>query len=295
MHQWATKTSGTMTDSDYMRHLWQDLVPKHAMSHRFLLHGLLAHAALHRSHSVLSPQRELYIDLAKQHHLQGLGRYISSLKNINQENCHALFAFSALIGALSYGMLQVSGDQGEDFIKAVVDTFDLFKGATLIAGQAASWIQAGDMRPLLYPDLLDSVPNTPVPSGPRVALEALLGHVQSSVHIGSPAGSPQDVSAAEINTVYASSTKGLLSILPSKTGPGPQIAAVFNWPATIDPLYIKLLKAREPKALILLYHYGTALQSLDHLWWLHGTGDRIHRTIDASLSPEWHPYLSLAA
>lgn len=296
MHQWATKTSATMTDSADMYELWQDIIPKHAMSHRFLLHGILAHAALHRSRDVLPEQREFYIHLAKQHHLQGLSRYISCLKSIDQENCHSLFAFSALIGALSYGMLQVTDDEGEDFIKAVVDTFDLFKGATIIAEQAAVWIQTGDMRPLLYQDLIGSTSASPTPKpwAPRIALEALLGHVQSTVRVESPATSPQEISASQVNAVYASSIQGLLSILPAKDGLGPPVAAVFNWPATIDQTYIKLLKAREPKALILLYHYGTALQCLDSMWWLQGTGDRIHRTISARLDAEWHPYLALA-
>lgn len=295
LHHYSTRTSLTLADEEMKREVWQINVPRHAFSHRFLLHGLLSLAALHRSQDYPAAQHSYYIERARKHHSQALSQYIPLLQNINRENCHALFAFSALIGALSYGLLQLADDdeRPEELMNGVVETFDLLKGSTIIAEQARSWLSRGDLKyfMVLYTAATSSTP--PAEHTNHAALESLLDRVQSTPFVRSGDLSGPEGPSTSDGAIYTHSIHQLFRVLETTHSDMPKIGTVLFWPLTVDQAFINLLKARDPTALVILAHYGTALHRLNDVWWLRTLGGRLCRAIFLSLDPEWHSYLNL--
>ena len=50
---------------------------------------------------------------------------------------------------------------------------------------------------------------------------------------------------------------------------------------------VRLLKERDQMALVILAHYGVALNTRNEFWWLEGVGARVIRAISRVLGPEF--------
>ena len=294
MHHYTAKTCFTMTDDATLHHIWQTVMPMEAFSHEFLLHGLLALAALHYRVENPEPQDTNFTELAQQHQEQALSSYIPLLESIDRNNCHALFAFSSIIGALSYGFLQISMDGVLDyeFVSTFVEIFDLLMGSTAVAVQARQWLRAGALSAMMAPiptfdnDMRDCNEQS------RHALQLLLHHVQHLSLSGnisdyySQSGSPQET--------YVSSIVKLGGLFPSQNGNRPTLNELIGWPVFAGPPFISLLKKRDPIALVILAYYGAALHGNSHIWWLQGLGPRLVQSVNRLIDSEWHPYLRWA-
>ncbi|KAL9109762.1 MAG: hypothetical protein Q9227_005631 [Pyrenula ochraceoflavens] len=298
LHHYTTRTCFTMTDDIQLHHIWQIVIPKQAFSHEFLLHGLLALAALHYRRESSGSHSTTFTELAQQHQEQALTSYIPLLQTIDEVNCHALFAFSSIIGALSYGFLQISEDRisDEEYVRSFADIFDLLIGATAIAVQARPWLRAGDLSIMMAPTpnfderMVDSCDQA------RTALQFLL---QSIRHLSISPSGPDYFTGANHGThqeTYASSIIKLGLLFPgSPRGRKlPTMSQLVGWPIFAGSSYITLLKAHDPIALVILAHYGAALHASSHVWWLQGLGARLISSVSRMIGKEWHPYLGWA-
>lgn len=80
--------------------LWQFTVPQLAVQFPFLMHGMLALSALHLA-KLRPERRRKLITKATTNESQALPSYRSTVKNPNQENIHAIFAFSGFVAQYS--------------------------------------------------------------------------------------------------------------------------------------------------------------------------------------------------
>lgn len=300
LHHYTALTSSTLSEDSGEQALWQLKVPLHAFKHRFLLHGSLAVAALHYSYELPASEKCHWTDVARKHHAQALSQYSLSMENITQENCHALFAFSKLVGAVSYGLAQSLDHQScpNEFIDAIAEAFELLNDAAVIAYRAHDWLAAGDLSTLkgwYRTPLFEARPERWA-WGPKDALKSLLIHVQTAV-LTEPAqdGSSEDPKVSENNQAYISSIESLFPIMPTIENPLPKTNTVLGWPIMAKPVFARLLKERDPTALIVLSHYGTVLHCQTDTWWLHGLGSMLHTSITAVIDKEWRPYLNMSS
>lgn len=90
-HHFVTETA-VMTTEDSLSP-WFTEVPKMAVKHPYLMHELIAVAALHKAQTDKSRP---YARLATEHQAQALPLFREELAAHNAENASALFAFSAL-------------------------------------------------------------------------------------------------------------------------------------------------------------------------------------------------------
>src|SRR2546423_3207086 len=105
MHYYTAFTSLTISDMAAFKQIWQEIVPKEAQSHAFLMHGLLALGALHIGHD--RPQeKDSYTAVALRHYNVALPLFRTALKQVTEDNCNALFAFSAILIVLSLAFAQ---------------------------------------------------------------------------------------------------------------------------------------------------------------------------------------------
>jgi hypothetical protein len=300
MHHYSTTTYCTLTDKAPLHPIWQLAIPKHALLHPFLMHGLLALAALHLCQDFSPPERSLYTELASTHQNQALTVYITQLQSITEGNCHALFAFSSILAALSYAFLQTPliGVVGDAYVENIVEVFDLLVGATAIAVEAREWLKQGNLSQMLTParSVLDHDASL-LSDDLRKAFEALLeraNHLPSSQDQYD--GLQESNSSAYIrkDSLYASSIRRMIVTFSLQDCRAPELSDVIGWPVFLDPSYISLLKKRDSMALVILAYYGAGLHAFNDVWWLRGLGARLVRAVSDIVDDSWHPYLRWA-
>lgn len=289
MHQYSTSTCFTMTDIQENLPTWQYDIARLAFRHEFLLHGLLALSALHTSSSNYFQDRFLG-ELARNHQSLALASYIPLLQDINEDNCNALFAFSAILGATSFAFLQNQEIEitSSKFITSVIDVFELLVGSTVIAVEGQNWLKNGSLASLLgpHPFLVRETSDCSLEA--RSSLDAVLACAEA-VRSPSSSGSntPEDCMA-----IYASSAQLLARLFPATPSETVSMEKMVGWPALAGIPLITRLKTGDAIALVILAHYGAALHMSEHIWYLKGLGIRVVKAIVDIVDEEWLSYLS---
>ncbi|OAP61076.1 hypothetical protein AYL99_03277 [Fonsecaea erecta] len=268
--------------------VWQVTVPALALDQPFLKHGLLALAAMHIRFTSPLPLQSKYLDLASQHQDRALEGYIPLLEHISAENCHALFAFSALLLAIQYSFISGmdSDIDGHQYIGEVMSVFEYVIGATVIASEGEVWLRQGGMQPLMA---RTTEPQSILPElveGPRNALGSLLSYVQrwGDNHRFSVASEP----TANI-PIYVRSIEMLTNAFPTEDSERRIFDDMIGWPHFVGADLVRLLRAQDHVALVILAHYGVALEAFRNVWWLEGVGARLIRAIAQVLPIEFTP------
>lgn len=289
MHHYSTSTCFTMTDVEQNQSTWQHDMARLAFKHEFLLHGLLALSALHMSSDTYFRDYSLG-GLARNHQSLALESYIPLLKDINQDNCNALFAFSAILGATSFAFLQHQEVEisSSEFITSVIDVFELLVGSTAIAIEGRTWLQNGSLSCLLGPHPFLARETSDCSVDAKSSLDAVLACAEVAQ---SPESSGPNTPESCMS-IYASSAEQLTGLFPASANKLVSMEKVIGWPALSGSPLISRLKKGDAIAMIILAHYGAALHTNEHIWYLKGLGNRLVRAIFDIVEEEWRPYLS---
>ncbi|KAJ9612161.1 hypothetical protein H2200_003758 [Cladophialophora chaetospira] len=272
-----------MNDRYEMFPMWQVVVPNLSSDQPFLRHGLLALAAMHLRHTSPPPFQSRYFDLASQHQAIALSGYIPELRTITAQNCHALFAFSALLLPIQYSSIAtINGEiDSEEVLAALTGVFDYVIGATIIAYQGDVWLRQGGLQPLLT---RTTEPENILPyllKEPQDALRNLSAAVDQLAH-------ESGVDEGKVS-IYVRSIDMLTNAFPTEDAQRRFFDDMIGWPHFVGGNLLRLLRERDPMALVILAHYGVALHAFRDFWWLEGVGARLIRGISRilSLSPEF--------
>lgn len=293
LHHYTSTVYATISDQREHAFIWQITVPSLAFQYPFLLHGLLALATLHRRQKAVADCREPLMNLARYHQQHALKLYIPLLQSINDQNCHALFAFSVIIAIICFGMLSDDAHDAPPLVARVVDAFDALTGAAVVAVEALPWLEAGPMAAVL--DKLEP-PRTDlegIDPSMRVALEGLLECVDRVCEDGGHSKAGLDREARR--ETYRRSIYAIATIISPEVYRNRPLSVVVSWPIMAQPSYTALLRHRDPLAVVILGHYGVALHKIDKvLWALEGLGQRLTEKVASEVGDEWNSYLTWA-
>ena len=276
--------------------------PEKAAGHPYLLHGILAVSALHlqsTTRATQAPKRLHYAEKATTHQQLALQSYIPRLKSIDEESCHAIFAFSAALSGLAFGFLCTPGyDESvhpDEYIGKMLGIFDLLLGAVAVAKEVNVLIKQKELPPLLYPNKTilhreDSLIHAEM----KDALERLSPGIRLAHEIECRKGHPY--AHQDLSVIYDSAIPELRNAFRCLGKTEPElIQGVIGWSAFVDKTYITTLRQRHPAALVVLAYYGVALHALDYTWWLHGIGLEVVKSVAAVLAmmgaQEWQHLL----
>jgi hypothetical protein len=282
-----------MSHNPVLVSLWKEVVPKHAFQHPFLLQGLLAVAAHHRLHHDKKTSNSVdLIETANLYQQEALASYIRLLSDITEDNCHALFAFSQVIVGIQYSRLSLGiypdtrTRHSHGVIAGMVEIFDLLKGALAIATQAQRWLRAGDLEPMM-----GEAPTTPpaetIPASTGPPSIRALSAV--SEHIACQVGVDED-SVTRVSTLLSTVQFLRAAFLEDRN-------SVDTWnkiagiPVFFDTNYLKLLKARDEGALVLLAYYGVALHQLGHVLFTDDVGAKVVQAVADTVGQDWLTHL----
>ncbi|CAG9946985.1 unnamed protein product [Clonostachys rosea f. rosea IK726] len=99
MHHYSTVTASTLSLRPDLQHVLRSIMPSMAYGSSFLMHGILAVAAMHKAH--LQPaQRRVYTDLAVHHQTVGLEGFRVALSELSSGDADwkPCFCFATLVG-----------------------------------------------------------------------------------------------------------------------------------------------------------------------------------------------------
>jgi transcription factor-like protein len=264
-HTYATLPGATQTT-------WKDDVSREAVDHPFLMHQILAVAALHlASLDVDAPRKSASLTRAyrHQHHaIRGIG---DAVARISPDNCHALFAASSLLLISSFAATAATA--GARLLDGVLDIFGVVRGLGGIVNSHRDAICKGALRAFMQCGY--HPPRVPLADVLMARLLAMSGRLgQDSVSGETRAAVDGAVSAM----------KGAVS----STGASLELNMAVIWPMTLDDGFLDLARVRHPAALVVMAHYAVVLHSLgSKFWFFRGWGSALVSEIAESLGPSW--------
>ncbi|GAD97509.1 C6 transcription factor, putative [Paecilomyces variotii No. 5] len=274
MHHYSTVSYKTITDREALQDVWQISVPKEALIHPFLMHGLLALSALHLLElNEHSNQRQLYVDLATSHQNMALTLFRKELNAITPSNCRAMFAFSNIAAVLGLAFTHTTGAEPLPLIDEMLQIFNLLRGIHEVIQAASEFIEK-------IADFLPPHVGIDPRSVPKEVLENIAALRDLNADVQRTGLSDEEKEACEraIAELLAAFERIYSDV-------GPLIA--FRWPVLVKPLYISLLRDRQPMALVILAHYCVPLHTLGNFWWLKSWGYQLLETIYHQLDLSW--------
>lgn len=263
--------------------LWQKHAVELGFKHDFLLRGLLAVSALHQSY--LKPHLKSDFDVqASTHQSIAIHSFQETLGNVNETNCHALFAFSCIIIVLSFA--SSSKDKASDFQTDVLHWLYLLRGCNEVLKLYREALRSSFLKPLL--DELHYAENHTAHNIEDVDRIMDLFTVCSQSNFGD-----KERSQACTLAIHALlSTFVQASILRSR-GEGTVLAS-FVWSVNLPPKFLDMLSEKRPEALVILAHYCVLIYwgEMQDTWFLVGWARYMLDTIKELTPIEWHEHLS---
>ncbi|KAI5289879.1 hypothetical protein KEM54_002987 [Ascosphaera aggregata] len=277
MHQYTSRTYSTLSKNNQHEKIWKDYVPEEALIHPFLMHGILALAALHilSGCSTENPKRRRYAELATMHQQLALTAFRPQLNNVTAANCTAVFAFSCVIAALAFSFSRYVGKSlQEDPLNELLQDFMLFRGVESVIVSYNEHLSKGKLAPLLQrpsvtdalsPDIVEAIDDLRKLNERHVAQYSL-----------------------KESEAYQ---EAIRQLRPSFEKSFDNLERVFRWPMVVPESYFDFVRCRRPGALVILAHYSVILHKLDYCWWSQGWGAHLLETIYRYLDEHWRPLI----
>ncbi|KAE8385342.1 hypothetical protein BDV23DRAFT_190909 [Aspergillus alliaceus] len=275
MHRYSIETYRSLCGDQSDTHDWQVLVPQQASSHTFLLHGILALAALHTAATAIEPNRVLsYLDTALQYHNMSFTPFRQALETLTPLNCDAVVAHSAIITIIGIALPRLNAQyRGEcsSMVENIVTMFELLQGSTKISRLSRPWLKAS---------MLSNHDFWQMESGELGSGEAeAIAHLK---HLNDRIGNADDG-----NCRANGEAVDLLRSCFAKFARSPHPVAILAWLLYVNKEFIDGLRVRRPVPLLVLMHWGVLLNELgSHFWWAEGCGKDLVAELLAEIKSE---------
>ncbi|KAL2060351.1 hypothetical protein VTL71DRAFT_9746 [Oculimacula yallundae] len=285
LHHYHQKTSTTLGRAGKMD-VWLVIIPRIALSHEFLMHGLLAVSALHLS--MLQPsRREELVEFASKSESLALPTFRELVRRNSPSDISAVFAFAGFV--IPY-MLAMSGVLGVSDVEIPSPDkphwFLMARGLIHLLTENWMAIEQGPFASVLESTSLP-VDNTWNPD------DAHLAGLQTSWEKRSANNKVVDEALDEcIKTLDQLRRVSCLPFAPSQSLT--IMSAVYYWPGNVSSEYMQLIYDKWPEALIVLAHYCVLLKQADWVWFLRGVGQKLLISIEKELDTNWKPFIKWA-
>jgi Fungal specific transcription factor domain len=250
MMRWCNSTHEIFARNEATAWIWRQLVPQEALSHQFLLWGILSISALDLSRSKNDEHRSIYLNAATSYQTRALTVFRQVLQEVNASNAKAVFAFASIVAV--YGFGSCDGIDMTDPIQDLYQVIMLIRGVHQVVICVASTLLDSEFAPLLQMD--DDYEEIP----PDAA--AALTHLHAlndSIHNGTE--------THEAHRKAIQSLGSMISSLRSRLSP---MTVCGKWAIKLLPLFLDCLQERQPLALIILTHYCVLFNYLRRCWCL---------------------------
>jgi hypothetical protein len=249
--------------------LWRHHIPQQAFKHRFLMHGLLALGALHVAY--LRPATaSKYLQACDRHQAIALQKYRSILSTepvvIDPELADALFALSAVLSLSSMARsCAVSGGNEAMDMDAVVELFIMTKGIRNVIQLCHEHVKRSPLAEMLDMDaFIEGSAKGRLPSSMQIRFAAIRDMLLTSTSgLDDPEALEDGQSALnDLEEIYKHIAYS------ASTGVEIQTGDISRWQVSVSMGYVRLIRARNPPALVVLAYYAAASTAIRNAWYL---------------------------
>lgn len=301
---YSTRTYMTMSSRLSTHAVWRDTLFSEALRHDFLLHGLMATAALHKA-TMLPKSSESYAEYSKvalAHQNAAFAGYIPAVSKPNQDNGIALFSLSLLLTIWAFaskrlpeGLNSVKLDFGSsesptgialplhsptaEFVEITM----ILRGIYAVIRETGTWLQ-GDIEELLRYPLEPDLP--PHPTEVTEAFDLLAKAIEDPQMAPFLAGEDSVATKAlfldELQRLrFVSRCRSVVE----------WDGHIFSWLIMAPLSLIQSLKRGNPFSLALFAYWAAMLRCMDHHWWAQGWAYSLVADVSSLLDPIWTRYL----
>ena len=287
LYHFIAVTAPAVSAGDLGHEVWATLMPKIALSHEWLMHGLLAMSALHIVH--LYPEEGgIYWSRAAMHQDQALQGQQNALANATRENGDALFAFSVVIVYLAFASSYApSGDEIVP-LQGLIECLHMFRGVRAIRPAVRHFVEDSLLAPLLdlHPGNIKSSP-----AFREGHTEDHFARLLLFASTNADLNEDDDMNDTESFAAAASSLR--VSYLKVEAIPvGQPIAPpIWLWAVRLPGSFIMRVRDRQPVPLVLIAHWCVLLAQIHHYWFIQGWVDRTMNDITRCLPAEHQGWL----
>lgn len=148
MHHYCTHTARTICHRADMQHVWRVTIPEFGYRCTYVMHGILAIAALHKAH-LLPSERETYLDLCVYYQTLGVRRFVSELQHVNENNWKPAFCFASTVAMYALFLPSVKRKEvaGKP-LSHIVDLFMFVRGFRSIIAPFQGQMAASQLGPI---------------------------------------------------------------------------------------------------------------------------------------------------
>ncbi|RAH73435.1 Zn(II)2Cys6 transcription factor domain-containing protein [Aspergillus aculeatinus CBS 121060] len=267
MHHYTLHTSQSLARRQAMQDTWQAALPHIAYSYEFLMHGILALAAVHLAY--LKPERySRYLTSSRFHIALGVRSFRRTLLVPSADNYCALFGFSSLLMVYIFAA-PVDSERADPLPGALDTILDLFKicRGTLVLKPYLPLLAKSPLGPLFrhefdissYQNVVD-IPECALFEGLHDQLSRLRTLI---LEIDPTSESCPRTSCLQALGQLELSFQAILSAdLPLECG------MIFMWPLTLDEEFLDLVRGKHAVALVLLSFYCAQLHAFANYWFV---------------------------
>jgi hypothetical protein len=286
-HHFIKSTAATLSNR------WGEELPQLALNCDYLLHAILAVAALHIAY--LHPDgQDKYSQLANHHQDLAFPAMNRVMANVTPENANQLFAASTLVLVFSFASFK-SPEHLFPFtespnIEGVSNWMLCLRGCSKVVQAAQAHIEEGPLGFLLPQDRvlehsmsLGAVPNTEDEESLKQISEIVLNlpSIKSSTMVEEMDAYHDAIQKLRILLVGVA--QGLETTM--------RRTVTSMWPAVVTDIYIRLLAEKRPPALIIMAHYCSLLTNMNDCWYFEHRGRHLFQSIQEELDEEWASYI----
>lgn len=282
LHFYTLITCFTVSNIPEWQLLWQQVVPRIAFTHHFLLHGIMAFSALHFARVQPERKNSLHAE-ASAHHDIGLRLFRTAMLDLRPQNCDACFAYSSILVVYTWASSDQAGDlffsdKSIDGERLAVGWSSLLRGVQTLLTEAGEWTTRDFIKLILYPWAMDL--ELAMQANPEVTMKLAS---LSSLWDSSPAKfSAAEVAAFNETLALLHEANGLV-ISSTSQCPVDVMSVTMAWPIRVPETFLPMVTALKPEALVVLAHYSLLLNQVDQVWFMHGMSRHLLRTIQSKI------------
>ncbi|KAJ5457210.1 hypothetical protein N7530_012484 [Penicillium desertorum] len=284
MMQWCNTTFQTLSRNERTDPIWRNLVPEEALSHPFLMHGILALSSLHLARTGPEPTRRgSYLNRAVAHQNQALALFRELLGDVNESNAKAMFAFAGIVVIYTFAFPHTPDAQDPwSCIDDLYQVLVLTRGVQQVIRAPRDW---------------NFLVNTPF--GPILQVDEVQGPIpdDASAMLKQLREANETCGARDPNhalQVYEGSISNLEEMLSWCYSGMRSTTIVGRWAIRLHPRFMELLLERDPFALVLLAQYGVLLHYSKDRWCFGEWCVRVSKAVWAILDDQWRPLIEWA-
>ncbi|KAF7871671.1 hypothetical protein EAF04_003778 [Stromatinia cepivora] len=272
--------------------LFRTTVVELAFQFPFLMHEILAFAALQLSHA--RPPKAAYYHGASTTHLTvALQLFQSAISDLTTENCQACFAFTIILFAFAWTSQDSNlpnhiffGPYGaeNESIFPHSQWVRLYRGYLMILESTWENLYHGPFKILLEPWMglhRDYIP--PLDPTDDLHLSSLSSAWSSTSPCDLPLEERQGLDRA------LDMLKRVFGLLRAPNAPSP-VSVVMSWFSSIPDEVEAMMGRKVKEALLLIAYYCVCIHRVSHISWMNGKGKNLLKTTLDVLGPGWEKW-----